>query len=64
MYINEHLQLYFSILTFTKTRSIMSELGFLCPHRKYLRSYREGTYTPSGVYKRKTTTIVTLYVKT
>ena len=27
-------------------------------------SDREGTYTPSGVYQRKTTTIVTLYVKT
>ena len=43
---------------------VLSELRFSCPHRKDLRSHREGTCTPSGVYQRKTTTIVTLYVKT
>ena len=42
---------------------VLSELRFSCPHRKDLRSHREGTYTPSGVYQRKTTTIVMLYVK-
>ena len=36
----------------------LSELPFSCPHRKDLRSHREGTYTPSGVYQRKATTIV------
>ena len=43
---------------------VLSELRFLYPHRKDLRAHCEGTYTPSGVYQRKTTTIVTLYVKT
>ena len=36
----------------------LSELRFLCPHRKDVRSHREGPNTPSGVYQRKTTTIV------
>ena len=43
---------------------VLSELRFLCPHRKNVRSHCEGTYTPSRVYQRKTTTIVTLYIKT
>ena len=43
---------------------VLSELRFSCPHRKDLRSHGEGTYTPSRVYQRKSTTIVTLYVKT
>ena len=48
----------------TKATAIyaLSELRFMCSHRKDVRSHREGTYTPSGVYQRKTTTIVTSYV--
>ena len=37
---------------------VLSELQFSCPHGKDVRFYWEGTHTPSGVYQRKTTTIV------
>ena len=43
---------------------VLSELRFSCPHCKDVRSHREGTYTPSRVYQRKTTTIVMSFGKT
>ena len=47
----------------TKTTAIyaLSELRFSCPHRKDVRSHREGPYTLSGVYQRKTTLDVIRY---
>ena len=54
-----------SVHTASQTKAtaiyVLSELRFSCPHRKDVRSHREGPYTPSGVYQRKTTLDVIRY---